>query len=50
MGMAKTLGGGSGGAFNPAVAFGRNIISKQYNTIPTYWIAETLGGVVAGAL
>jgi MIP family channel proteins len=39
----------SGGHFNPAVTFGLAVAGKHpWSRLPTYWIAQLVGGVVAG--
>ncbi|MDR2981687.1 MAG: aquaporin [Puniceicoccales bacterium] len=51
---AVAVGGISGGAFNPAVAFGVSLIAKAgaltFSTIWMHLIGEILGAVVAGLL
>ncbi len=48
--MAYTVGGISGGHFNPAVTLGLAVAGRfEYKDLPLYWISQILGGV-AGAL
>ncbi len=45
----SVFGALSGGHFNPAVTFGLAIAGKHpWSRVPTYWIAQLLGGVAAG--
>lgn len=45
----SSFGGLSGGQFNPAVTFGLAIAGKHpWARVPTYWIAQAVGGLVAG--
>ena len=45
----SAFGGLSGGQFNPAVTFGLAIAGKHpWARVPTYWVAQALGGLVAG--
>lgn len=45
----SSFGGLSGGQFNPAVTFGLAIAGKHpWPRVPTYWIAQSVGGLVAG--
>ena len=45
----SAFGGLSGGQFNPAVTFGLAIAGKHpWPRVPTYWIAQAVGGLVAG--
>lgn len=47
---AFAVGGVSGGAFNPAIAFGASVTGLfKWSNIWVYWIAELVGGA-AGAL
>jgi aquaporin Z len=46
---AYAVGSISGGAFNPAVAFGLTVMGKSLVTnIWIYWVAELVGGALAG--
>jgi MIP family channel proteins len=43
------FGGISGAHFNPAVTFGLAIAGKHpWARVPTYWIAQLVGGLIAG--
>jgi len=45
----SSFGGLSGGHFNPAVTFGLAIAGKHpWPRVATYWVAQGLGGLVAG--
>ena len=45
----SAFGALSGGHFNPAVTFGLAIVGRHpWARVPTYWIAQLIGGVVAG--
>lgn len=45
----SAFGGLSGGQFNPAVTFGLAIAGRHpWARVPTYWIAQLVGGVLAG--
>jgi MIP family channel proteins len=45
----SAFGGLSGGHFNPAVTFGLAIAGRHpWARVPTYWIAQLVGGVAAG--
>src|SRR5436190_23906939 len=45
----SSFGALSGGHFNPAVSFGLAIAGKHpWSRVPTYWIAQALGGRAAG--
>jgi aquaporin Z len=45
----SSFGALSGGHFNPAVTFGLAIAGKHpWSRVPTYWIAQTAGGLLAG--
>ena len=45
----SSFGGLSGGHFNPAVTFGLAIAGKHpWARVPTYWIAQGVGALVAG--
>jgi aquaporin TIP len=45
----SSFGGLSGGQFNPAVTLGLAIAGKHpWPRVPTYWIAQAIGGLVAG--
>jgi MIP family channel proteins len=45
----SSFGGLSGGQFNPAVTFGLAVAGKHpWARVPTYWIAQGLGALVAG--
>ena len=47
----SAFGAISGGHFNPAVTFGLAIAGKHpWARVPTYWIAQLVGGLVAGFL
>jgi aquaporin Z len=46
----SAFGGLSGGHFNPAVTFGLAIAGKHpWPRLPTYWIAQLVGALAAGA-
>jgi MIP family channel proteins len=45
----SAFGGLSGGQFNPAVTFGLAIAGKHpWPRVPTYWIAQAVGALIAG--
>ena len=45
----SAFGGLSGAHFNPAVTFGLAVAGRHpWARVPTYWIAQLVGGVVAG--
>ena len=45
----SAFGALSGGHFNPAVTFGLAIAGRHpWPRVPTYWVAQLLGGVIAG--
>src|SRR6476646_11528064 len=45
----SAFGGLSGGHFNPAVTFGLAIAGKHpWARVPTYWIAQAVGALIAG--
>lgn len=45
----SAFGGLSGGQFNPAVTFALAIAGKHpWQRVPTYWIAQGLGALIAG--
>ena len=45
----SAFGALSGGHFNPAVTFGLAVAGKHpWDRVPTYWIAQLAGGLVAG--
>lgn len=45
----SAFGGLSGGHFNPAVTFGLAVAGRHpWARVPTYWIAQLVGGLVAG--
>jgi MIP family channel proteins len=45
----STFGSISGGHFNPAVTFGLAVAGKHpWARVPTYWVAQLIGGVLAG--
>ena len=45
----SAFGALSGGHFNPAVTFGLAIAGKHtWNRVPTYWVAQIAGALVAG--
>jgi MIP family channel proteins len=45
----SSFGGLSGGQFNPAVTFGLAIAGKHpWARVPTYWVAQAIGGLLAG--
>ena len=45
----SAFGALSGGHFNPAVTFGLAIAGRHpWSRVPTYWIAQLIGGLVAG--
>jgi aquaporin TIP len=45
----SAFGGLSGGHFNPAVSFGLAIARKHpWQRVPTYWIAQAVGALIAG--
>jgi len=45
----STFGALSGGHFNPAVTFGLAVAGRHpWPRVPTYWIAQLAGGVLAG--
>lgn len=45
----SAFGGLSGGHFNPAVTFGLAIAGRHsWARVPTYWLAQLIGGVLAG--
>jgi aquaporin Z len=45
----SAFGGLSGGHFNPAVTFGLAIAGRHpWARVPTYWLAQLLGGALAG--
>jgi MIP family channel proteins len=45
----SSFGGLSGGHFNPAVTFGLAIAGKHpWPRVPTYWIAQAVGALIAG--
>ena len=45
----SAFGALSGGHFNPAVTFGLAVAGRHpWARVPTYWIAQLVGGVVAG--
>jgi MIP family channel proteins len=45
----SSFGALSGGQFNPAVTLGLAIAGKQpWSRVPTYWVAQAMGGLVAG--
>jgi aquaporin TIP len=45
----SAFGGLSGGHFNPAVTFALAIIGRHpWSRVPTYWIAQLAGGLLAG--
>ncbi|HEY7624255.1 MAG TPA: aquaporin [Candidatus Limnocylindria bacterium] len=45
----SSFGGLSGGHFNPAVTFGLAIAGKHpWPRVPTYWVAQAIGGLLAG--
>src|SRR5439155_24000753 len=45
----SAFGGVSGGHFNPAVSFGLAIAGKHpWVRVPTYWIAQAVGALIAG--
>ena len=47
----SAFGAMSGGHFNPAVTFGLAIAGKHpWARVPTYWIAQLVGGLAAGFL
>lgn len=47
----SAFGAISGGHFNPAVTFGLAVAGKHpWGRVPTYWVAQLAGGVLAGAL
>ncbi|MDO8505975.1 MAG: aquaporin [Candidatus Limnocylindria bacterium] len=47
----SAFGAISGGHFNPAVTFGLAIAGKHpWARVPTYWVAQLVGGLVAGFL
>ncbi len=48
---AFAVGGISGGAFNPAVALGASVFGIfKWSRIWVYWLAELVGGLVAGVV
>lgn len=51
LGMAYAVGGISGGHFNPAVTLGLAVAGRiEYREVVPYWIAQLVGGVVAGVV
>jgi aquaporin Z len=45
----SAFGGLSGGQFNPAVTFGLAVAGKHpWPRVPTYWIAQAIGALIAG--
>jgi MIP family channel proteins len=45
----SAFGALSGGHFNPAVTFGLAVAGRHpWARVPTYWIAQLVGGVIAG--
>ena len=45
----SSFGALSGGQFNPAVTLGLAIAGKHpWSRVPTYWIAQAIGGLIAG--
>lgn len=45
----SAFGALSGGHFNPAVTFGLAIVGRHpWSRVPTYWVAQLVGGLVAG--
>jgi len=49
--MAYAVGGISGGHFNPAVTLGLAVAGKfEWKDLVGYWIAQIVGGVVAGGV
>src|SRR2546426_10220107 len=45
----SAFGALSGGHFNPAVTFGLAVAGKHpWDRVPTYWIAQIVGALVAG--
>ncbi len=51
LGMAYAAGGISGGHFNPAVTLGLAVAGRiEYREVVPYWIAQLVGGVVAGVV
>ena len=45
----SAFGAISGGHFNPAVTFGLAVAGKHpWARVPTYWVAQLIGGVLAG--
>jgi aquaporin Z len=49
--MAYAVGGISGGHFNPAVTLGLAVAGKfEWKDLAGYWIAQVVGGVVAGGV
>lgn len=51
MGAIAAVGGVSGGHFNPAVTFGVALAGRlRWADLPTYWIAQCVGGVAAAAV
>lgn len=51
MGAIAAVGGVSGGHFNPAVTFGVALAGRlRWADLPTYWIAQCVGGIAAAAV
>src|SRR6266545_3466788 len=45
----SAFGALSGGHFNPAVTFGLAVAGRHpWARVPTYWVAQLFGGVIAG--
>ena len=40
----------SGGAFNPAVGLGPNLVNGRYDLLPLYLIGPLVGGALAGVV
>src|SRR5690606_14634787 len=51
IGATAALGRTSGGHFNPAVTLGATLGGRlPWLELPAYWLAQVVGGVVAGAV